>query len=158
MNANKVINGSMTALVLTGALFCVLFALVIAYWAVDRDVPFTLESYAVEPVKAGTTTTVRAKVKRDLDRRCSVVFSRTFYDASGVRYELTEGVQFMNALALDAYNERSPDMLAFSVKVPPSATPGKGSVMTALNYECNPIHQFFPISTVLEMNLEVLPP
>lgn len=157
MNASKVINGAMTVLVITGALLCVLFALTIGYWVLDRDVPFKMESYTVEPVRPGLTTVVRAKVVRDLDRRCSVVFSRTFYDSQGTRYELTEGVQLMNAVALEAYNERSPDMLAFSVIVPIAASPGEGVVMTALNYECNPIHQFFPISMVLEMKVKVLP-
>ena len=44
--------------------------------ALDREPPFRLNSYWTNQPKPGGTLVVRAKVHRDLDRECSVVFSR----------------------------------------------------------------------------------
>ena len=157
MNPVKVINKVLTVLVSVGAAFCVIFGLVMILWAFDRTPPFELISYTVMPVKAGQTTIVRAKVNRSVERRCEVKYSRMFFDSKGTHYALTDSVQFMNAMAVEAYNEISPNELKFTVVIPHAASQGTGVIMTPLNYECNPIHQFFPIEMVLNMNVEVLP-
>ena len=157
MKADKVISKATTLLVAIGSALCMIFAGQLAWWAAERSPPFEMMSYAIAPARAGETTIARALVKRDLDRRCSVVFSRVFFDSNGTRWELTEGTQMMNSSALEAYNLRSPDTLAFAVTVPATAKPGTGSVMTVLDYYCNPVHQSYPIPVVLTMNMEVLP-
>lgn len=156
MSPTKVISRAMTVLLCTGAFFCIVFAATVALWAIDRDAPFVMLDYKVAPAKAGQSTVVKAMVRRDLSRRCSVLFSRSFYDSTGSRFELTDGAQLMNSSSMQSYNQRSPDMLVFNVDIQASAAPGFATVMTVLDYQCNPIHQFYPIAMVLTMDLEVL--
>lgn len=157
MNAPKTINKYLTWLIGIGSLLFLIFIGTIIMWTYNRTPPFEMISYSVPTVKAGETTVVKAKVKRDIERDCRVLFSRSLYDANGVRYELTDGAQLMNSVALAAYNKNSPDQLSFSVTVPPFAAPGTGHVMVALDYMCNPVHQFFPIPLVLQMDIEIKP-
>jgi hypothetical protein len=157
MNATQIISRAMTTITCIGALFCILFAGQIALWASDRDAPFVMLDYSAKPAKAGETTVIRAMVKRDLSRRCSVLFSRSFFDSKGTRFELTEGAQSMNSSSLTAMNQRTPDQLMVGITIPKAAAPGMGTVMTTLDYECNPLHQMYPIPMALNMNLEVLP-
>lgn len=157
MNAQAIISRAMTILVCTGSALCVIFAAQVAWWAADRDAPFVLLDYKVAPAKAGQNTVVEAIVKRDMSRRCSLLFSRSFFDSKGIRYELTDGAQFMNSATLTAVNQRGPGILKFNVKIPLDAAPGVGSVMTTLDYQCNPLHQIYPISMVVSEDIEVLP-
>jgi hypothetical protein len=156
MNVPQIINRIMTTITCIGALFCIMFAGQLALWATDRDAPFVMLDYSATPAKAGENTIIRSMVKRDLTRRCSVLFSRSFFDSKGTRFELTEGAQSMNSSSLTAMNQRMPDQLMVGITIPKAAAPGMGSVMTTLDYECNPLHQMYPIPMVLSMNLEVL--
>lgn len=157
MNAPKIISHAMTLVVVIGSLLCITFAGQVLWWAADRDAPFVMLDYEVSPARPGDSTVMKAVVRRDMSRRCSVLFSRSFFDSKGTRFELTEGAQLMNSTGLDEFNRRSPDSLSFSVVIPPAAQPGVGMVMTVLDYQCNPVHQLYPIAMVLTMNLEVLP-
>lgn len=157
LNAITTLNAFLTTLVVMGAGLCLVFAATLVWWAADRDAPFVMLEYRVAPAKAGTNTTVYAEVRRDLARNCSVNFSRAFYDSKGVRFDLTEGPQLMNRAALEAFDQRSPNILAFNVNIPLGARPGMGAIVTALDYQCNPVHQKWPISMVLNMDVEVLP-
>jgi len=67
------------------ALVCVLIW--IGAMALDRAPPFKLLSYWTNQPKPGGTLVVRAKVHRDLDRECSVAFSRYLFDRFGARHE-----------------------------------------------------------------------
>lgn len=157
MTTAKTLNRIFTVMIIIGIAMCLSVLGVLAWWASDRDAPFVLLDYHVDAVKAGGNTVVIADVRRDMSRSCSVSFSRTFFDSKGTRFELTEGSQMMNRAALELYNRRSPNILAFNVAVPKAAAPGWGTVMTPLDYECNPIHQWRPISMVLTQDVEVLP-
>jgi hypothetical protein len=157
MKPFKAINRVITYMVVLGALLCILAFGQLAWWAADRDAPFVMLDYNEVSARAGESTVIKAVVKRDLSRRCSVLFSRSFIDSKGTRFELTDGSQSMNSASLTALNQRTPDQLNIGVRVPVDAAPGVGTVMTTLDYECNPIHQIYPIPMVLNMNLEVLP-
>ena len=65
-------------LTLLGVLVCVLIW--IGAMALDRAPPFKPLSYWTNQPKPGGTLVVRAKVQRDLDRECSVTFSRYLFD------------------------------------------------------------------------------
>lgn len=125
-------------------------------WSLDYQPPFALLEYSAKAARPGEMTVVDAKVRRELHRRCSVTFSRVFFDSVGARFELTDGVQMMNALALDAFNKISPERLLLKFPIPEGASPGPGSVMTTLDYVCNPVHQWHPIPVVFTMKVEVL--
>lgn len=156
MNPLQHLNRATTAALLLGAL-CLLLAMgQLMAWGLDRRVPFHLVSYAAEPTLPGDTLIVRATVERDLARHCSVIYSRMFHDSSGARFDITAGAQAMNADALDDLNRRTPDALVLSITVPPMASPGIGALVTSLDYVCNPMHQLYPVSVLMMIDVEVL--
>lgn len=148
----------------TASLFLVtgslcLFAVVgqMIAWSVDYMPPFALLEYTATPARPGEMTSIDAKVRRDLDRRCSVAFSRAFFDSVGTRFDLTDGVQTMNAFALEAVNKMNPGKLLLKFQIPVGALPGTGVIMTTLDYTCNPLQQFRPIPLITSIKVEVLP-
>ncbi|MDO9277120.1 MAG: hypothetical protein Q7U05_00975 [Polaromonas sp.] len=143
-------------LVFGASMVCVAVGQVVV-WAMDRTPPFVVNSYTSSPTHRGETAKIKVTVKRDLTRMCSVTYSRMFLDAKGVAWDLTEGVRLMTAKSLDELDKRNPDMLAIKIKVPDQAAVGKGSVMTVLEYVCNPVHQLYPIPMVMVTDVDVLP-
>lgn len=156
MNPLQKVNHVSGILLTLGALLLFFVGGQVLLWGLDRRVPFEMVGYTVNPALAGDTVIVRAQVRRDLARRCSVTYSRVFFDSAGSRFDLTTGAQMMNADALDDLNRRTPDSLVISVTVPPKAAPGKGALVTALDYVCNPVHQMYPVPMLLTMDVEVL--
>lgn len=138
-------------------LFCILVAgTQIGLWAMDREPPFyTVEATAI-PTPAGQPTTIKATVHRDLTRRCNVVYSRFFFDSKGVRYDLMDSPQTTNAKGLDDLQRRMPNELRFGITIPLYAAKGTGSIVTTLDYECNPVHKFYPIPVIMTVNVDVL--
>ena len=137
----------------------VMFFLAVAQmvvWAMERTPPFTVLGYVAAPVRAGDTAIVSARVRRDLDRLCSVTYSRVLIDGKGVVFDLTEGVRLMTAQALAELDKRSPDKITFSVNIPVTASAGPGAVITAMEYQCNPIHQAKPIPVIMVSKVEIL--
>ena len=156
MNPMQHLNRAATTAVVVGCIFVLLAIGQIIAWSVDRRIPFRMISYVANPTLPGDTLIVRANVQRDLQRRCSVTYSRMFHDASGARFDITPGVQMMTADALDDLNRRTPDTLILSVTVPPKAAPGKGALISVLDYVCNPTHQLYPVSMLMTIDVEVL--
>lgn len=157
LNPMEILNRVCTVIVVVGFLLFTAFATQIGIWLADRDAPFVMLNYEPVTGRPGDTVVMRADVKRDLGRRCSVLFSRSFWDAKGARTELTEGAQLMNGTALTELDRRQPGYLLFSVDIPKQAASGVGTVLTVLDYQCNPVHQVYPISIILKMDLEVKP-
>lgn len=156
MSPMQQINRVATIAVLIGAA-CILGALFqLMLWASDRHPPFTMTAYTAPPVKAGQSVIVKAKVIRELDRDCSVTYSRMLFDSSGSRFDITPGAQLMTAEALEDLNRRSPNSLVFSVVIPPQATPGVGALITVMNYVCNPIHKLYPVSVLMTVDVPIV--
>lgn len=126
-------------------------------WGLDRRVPFELINYHVNEAQAGDAIIIRGNVKRDLSRSCTLMYSRVFYDSTGARFELTKEPQLMTAGALADLNERLPDTLLLNITVPPLAAPGAAAVVSALQYECNPVHKLYPLNMLVTFNVTVLP-
>lgn len=125
-------------------------------WAVDRTPPFVVKSYQVFNAKAGETAFVNAVVDREVERTCNVTFNRYLIDSQRIRHDLG-GSQYMTAAALQQMEKEMPDSLRLAVKVPQDMPIGRAKLVTALEYRCNPLHMFWPMDVLLEMNLEVLP-
>ncbi|CDS48912.1 hypothetical protein [Polaromonas sp. CG9_12] len=125
-------------------------------WGLERTPPFVLLGYTANAARPGEQIVVHARVQRDLTRRCSVTYSRSFYDAAGTRYDLTQGDVLMNAAALDDLSRRMPRELVFGITAPRSATPGRAAIVTALDYVCNPMHLLYPIGVMLTMDVDIL--
>ena len=142
-------------LIYLGAVCVLLAGFQVLRWSLDYMPPFALFDYTSNPAKPGEVLTIKANVRRDLDRRCSVHYSRSFFDSLGTRFDMTSE-QFMNAGALDELNKKMPDKLVLTLAVPRYAAAGKGVVMVVLDYKCNPLQAHYPISMILMMNVEVL--
>ena len=125
-------------------------------WAMDRTPPFVVIDHSAKAALQGETATVTARVRRALTRSCSLTYSRTFIDSKGSVYDLSEGVRLLTAQALVELDKRSPDQITFKVTVPKTAAPGPGSVFTAMEYTCNPIHQLYPIPVVMISKVDIL--
>ncbi len=134
----------------------VIVAAHLAIWSADREPPFHLIEAHSKPVKAGENTTIKALVKRDLSRKCSVTYSRVFYDGVGTRHDLMDTPQKTNAKGIEDLDRRGPNELRYGVEIPSAAVKGPGTVVTFLDYECNPIHKYYPIQVVMSVNVEVL--
>jgi hypothetical protein len=126
-------------------------------WAMDRTPPFEVLSYKATPAPRGELVTINIEVKRDLSRMCGVTYSRVFVDSDGVTWDLTEGVRLMTAQALNELDKRNPSMLTLKIKVPQKASIGQGTVMTVMEYICNPVHQLYPIPLVMLTSIQVIP-
>lgn len=137
------------------ALLFIWFA-ILGYWAVDRSSPFQLKDYTVFNAGRGQTMFIDADVQRDTARACAVTFSRYLFDSKLIRHELGGG-QYMSAAALKDMDATLPGRLRLAIQVPPGAALGPASLITALEYNCNPVHTVWPIEVLMKMNVEVLP-
>lgn len=123
----------------------------------DREPPFKLLSYATNQPTPGGTLIVRAHVRRDLERECSVTFSRYLFDKVGARHEAS-GQQLMTPQALRNMDALAPGELNLQVPIPSIFPPGPATLTTVLEYRCNPLQDLLrPISVELNMAFEVLP-
>jgi hypothetical protein len=157
-----------------GTLRCLLFWACVgqlALWAFDRDEPFAVKAYSVNEVKAGGYLEILADVRRDLDRRCSVEFSRYLYDSRGIRTDLTNRPEIMSSQAIQRLHDIKPNQLGLRIPIPHGISPGPAKFQTQLTYQCdgnpvpwllpfripNPFHAAWPIQVLMEIDFEVHP-
>ena len=157
MNPIQKINRAFTFILSIGTLLLLLSVGQFVLWGVDRKAPLRMLTYTATPTQAGGNTLIHLDVKRDLTRTCAATYSRLFYDAAGSRYEITQGLQAMNATSIADTDRRTPDVALLSIRIPADAAPGKGSLVTALEYSCNPMHLLYPLPVLLTIDVEVLP-
>lgn len=128
----------------------------ISTMAFDRDPPFKLLSYWTNQPTPGGMLVVRAKVHRELDRECSVTFSRYLFDRFGTRHEAT-GPQMMSPQALREMNASAPGELNLLVPIPTYFPPGQARLSTILEYRCNALQDVLrPINVEMNIWFEVL--
>lgn len=108
--------------------------------AVDRSPPFKLLSAWASQPKPGGVLVVRAKVWRDLDRECSVSFSRYLFDKVGARHEAS-GPQMMTPKALRNMDALAPGELNLQVPIPINFPAGPAALTTVLEYRCNALQR-----------------
>ena len=128
-----------------------------AYWATGYAPPFAaIDPIVAEPAAPGQTAIFRsALVRRDLDRECSVRFSRHFIDAGGVRFDYA-GQAGMTAAGLRDMNTRMQNGFRLASVIPAGALPGYGEVVTELFYVCNPMQLIWPIEVTMRYPVLVL--
>lgn len=159
-------NKAHRALTLTGLAAVSLVAL-LTIWVLDREPPFVLVKYIVpQPVKAGEQIVFVLPANRDVSRECDVHFTRYLLDGANIRYDYTSSgppdgrdtrVQMMSAEGLSDMNARMGPWLRVAVVIPAGATPGKATLGTELEYQCNPLHVWWPIKVSLSFPFEILP-
>ena len=131
-------------------------ALVALYWALDRTPPFVLLDYTVLNATRGETAYINATVERDTGRDCTVNFVHYLIDTNKTKHNIG-GTQYMTASALRQMERDMPDSLRLAVRIPADVPVGPATLVTALEYRCNPMHALWPIDVLLEMQLKVLP-
>lgn len=122
----------------------------------QRDPPFKSLSYTSTPGYRSGVAFIDAAVARDIDRGCSVAFSRAFVDAKGARWDILARTT-ATAKSLREFNAASPNTLRIPVAVPSEAAVGPAVLIISLEYVCNPMHVLWPIDVVLSYRFEVLP-
>lgn len=135
--------------------------LAVAGWvvamAIDREPPFHLLGYQTNQPRPGGVLVVRAQVKRDLERECSVAFSRYLFDHFGSRHEAS-GPQMMTPQALRSMDALAPGQLNVQVAIPINFPPGPATMNTVLEYRCNALQDILrPIGVEMVIPFEVLP-
>lgn len=125
----------------------------LAWWTLDRDPPFeVLKINAVEVNQ--NTVRFDLDVRRDLDRGCSVEFSRHLVDAAGYRHDMSVG-QIMDAPALAEMDRRMGGKLLLSMDLPAGMAVGPAAMTTVLKYSCNPLQNLWPIQVRMTVPFEV---
>lgn len=122
--------------------------------AADRKPPFQILSVEPASAKAGEVVTIRARVWRDKTRNCSVVMSRSVFDAESVRWDYPVA-RFTDEL-IDRMELATPSELRVSVMVPPSAVVGEAHLVSVLEYRCNRVHSIWPIEVTTVMPFAVV--
>jgi hypothetical protein len=128
----------------------------LAWMISDSTPPFSLTGYVANVPRRGELLRVDATVWRDLDRNCSVAFSRHIFDAAGVRWDVLASAN-MTAFALRQLDEQAPGHLRLAVPIPAGAAVGPAKLVTPLEYQCNPWHGIRPIESTMTIDFEVLP-
>lgn len=128
-------------------------------WAFDRTPPYeVLSPVLVFNGPPGGSVKFQAKVRRDLDRDCSVEFMRYIIDGAGARHDLPNDPRHLSAEGIRKMAEQMGlDRLILSVAIPIDATPGPSVYGTELEYTCNPIHVFKPITVTSLFRFVILP-
>ena len=125
----------------------------LAWWALDRYPPFALTKIN-EVAVHGNVARFNLDVRRDLDRGCSVEFSRHLIDADGYRHDAAVG-QIMDAQALAEMDKRMGGRLLLSMDLPAGMAKGPAAMVTVLKYACNPLQELWPIPVRMTVPFEV---
>jgi hypothetical protein len=124
-------------------------------WCFDRKPPFAVLSADPTIGVAGESVLLDMRVRRDIDRHCSVRYTRSLFDASGVRHDL-EGEEWVTAAALERMQKRMPGRLRVSIPIPRHIAVGEAALVTSLRYECNPVHAIWPIEVTSVIPFEIV--
>jgi hypothetical protein len=122
----------------------------------ETQPPYELLQYEAPAAHPGGVLHVEARVKRDLSRPCSVVFSRHIFDSQGTRHDIVAATS-MTVAAVRGLEKAAPGRLVLAVQLPPYIPLGKAQLVTPLSYTCNAWHTFKPIEETMVIDFEVTP-
>ena len=128
----------------------------VVYYATDRDPPFAVLSVDPTFARPGDYVTIRARVRRDVARRCDAEFSRYLYDSGGARFDL--GHSIASAEMIERMESVAPNTLVVSVRLPETMSPGPANMKTVLAYTCNKTHALVPIMVTTDLPFTVIEP
>ena len=127
-------------------------------WKLDTRIPFEMTGPVVYDVpKPGETVKITIPVKRDIERDCSVLWSRYMFDSEGTRFDLTS-TKFMSAEGIAYMDKLTPNILKVSIDIPPKAAPGNAIIVTQLAYMCNPFQYIWPVDHDMRYTIKVAVP
>lgn len=141
-----------------GWLLCLPILWKAAVWATDNTPPFQLLAQAVVVSgPPGGEVAFEAHVRRDLERECSVSYSRHIIDARGFRHDFESEPGYLSANGLRQMDNDMGGQLRLVVNIPKAAAVGPAVYSAELRYVCNPLHSMFPIRAQLALPFDVLP-
>ena len=155
MEIARAINHAVIATEWLARLILLLAALLVLYYAADREPPFRLISTEPAEAQAGEYLTLRNKVHREVSRGCNTEFTRYIFDSHGTRYDM--GHAQATAETIARMERKTPGELLMSLRLPPNLAPGPATLQTVLHHECNRVHNVWPIRTTVDMPFTVLP-
>lgn len=137
--------------------FLVIPLLVFCMWSVDRKAPFELVSYNNITVMPGGTLVAHEVVRRDVSRNCSASFAR--YTMNSQKEKGNESpTTFMNAKSIENMSlTMGVDKLDLTYHIGDDMPVGQASLITVLDYRCNPLHYIWPIQVVTVVPFNVTP-
>lgn len=125
-------------------------------WGLDRTPPIEILAYTVLPgVHRGGYAQIDLHVKRNLQRKCSVVVNQYFQDLSGRRNYFS--ARYMGEQEIERLEKLVPGRTRIAVYIPDNADLGPGTVATTLAYACNPLHRLWPLVVHIEIPVVVDP-
>lgn len=143
-------------LVFIGLAFLVIPLAVFCMWSVDRKPPFELVSYNDITVVPGSSLVAHEVVRRDVERNCSVSFARYTMDSRKVKGNESP-TTFMNARAITNLSlTMGLDHLDITYPISDDMPVGQASLITVLDYRCNPLHMIWPIQVVTVVPFNVI--
>lgn len=136
---------------------------VFAWGLMDREPPFTLISVSPAYAKPGEMVTIKARVRRDIDRECDAEFSRYMWGMTPGP-DLGKPIETRHVLGTSfaphemiAMMERTwPGGLVISERVPDTLLPGPAKITADIQYACNKAHRLWPITVHMEMPFTIV--
>jgi hypothetical protein len=128
-------------------LVLVYVALQITIWSFDRHPPFEILSSDLAAATPGRALFISATVRRDIARKCSASYSRTIIDSNSFRYDIP-GTQSASSRLIKQLDSMHTGRMSVSIVLPDEISPGPATLVTSLEYVCNPIHRVFPIEVL----------
>lgn len=146
-----------TKLIYFGLLLLVWPLVTIAFWGLDRKPPLSLVEYTYTHVRQGAQLELHAKVKRDIDKGCSVTYARYILDSTGNRSNESQ-ISYMNSKGMmEMAAKMGRDNLNILYPLTTELHPGPATYIVMLDWQCNPLHAIWPIQQVIEIPFNVLP-
>ena len=155
MEIARAINHAVIATEWLARVILLLAAMLVLYYAADREPPFRLISTEPAEAQAGEYLTLRNKVHRDVSRGCNTEFTWYIFDSHGARYDM--GHAQASAETIARMERKTPGELVISLRLPPNLAAGPATLQTVIHHQCNRTHAWVPIETTVDMPFTVLP-
>lgn len=127
------------------------------YWSIDRTPPLSINGRITVPrVVPGGSASLEIPVMRETWRNCSTQFRKYLIDSEGVEFDY--GIeQLISAESLADMERRAGPWIRTSIHVPPNTHAGFANLAIDASFVCNPLHRIWPIKTILNIPIIVLP-
>ena len=138
-------------------------AVVLVAGVLDRTPPVTLVSVEPAGARAGEVVTIRARVNRDMSRRCDAAFSQYIFGLTAGKFPQPVEARFLlstqtaSADMIEMMERTWPGGLIVSERIPADLKPGPARLVADIIYRCNKGHILWPIAVHMTLPFTVQP-
>lgn len=151
MNTVRRISQWMQRTVWLAAALVIIQAALVVWWALDREPPFEyLDHQQVEVLDADT---VRLEYQAVRHRSCDLSASRYVTDSAGFRWYLVD--QTLRASDVKQLDFDPPGKVRLVLPIPAGARRGDMAYVAMLEYRCNPLHTYWPITVMVRVPFRI---